>query len=106
MARMSRWALLALLAVVPAAAWAGPDDCGCNGKRDCPRSDYSILHYWWPELYRARAVVHPSYLDQYPPGPYQITPTFEIQRFRCPSIPATPTTPYADPAAYYGRPAR
>src|SRR5204863_6668885 len=37
--------------------------------RDCPRREYSPLHYWAPELYRVRDCVHPTNLDQYPPGP-------------------------------------
>ncbi len=98
------WGLALLTGgLIAGTALAGPEDCGWRG-RDCPRSDYSILHYWWPELYRARAYVHPSNLDQYPPGPSpSVAPSYEVNRYRCPSIPAMPSSPYADPAAYYGR---
>jgi hypothetical protein len=104
MARKHGWALLILLALVPGTALAGPEDGGCQG-RHCPRGDYLLLHYWWPELYRTRAYIHPSSLDQYPPGPSPaVPPTYDFFRYRCPSIPATPTSPYADPELYYGRP--
>jgi hypothetical protein len=87
-----------------ATALAGPEDSGCN-RRDCDKhGDYSILHYWWPELYRARGYIHPAQLDQYPPGPEPaVTPTYNYYRYRCPYIPPTPTSPYSDPAGYYGR---
>ncbi len=103
---LTAMALLALLA--PATATAGPF-LGAYGwcwrpARDCPRRDYSPLHYWAPELYQARAYVHPSNLDQYPPGPaIPIPATFEFNKYRCPSTPPTLTSPYADPNAYYGR---
>ncbi|MBI3411955.1 MAG: hypothetical protein HY040_26795 [Planctomycetes bacterium] len=71
---------------------------------DCPRSEYSPAHYWVPEWYRVRAVVHPTNLDQLPPGPCPpVAPTFESNRYRCRSIPSAPSSPYADPASYYGR---
>jgi hypothetical protein len=72
--------------------------------RDCPRSDYSPLHYWVPEAYKVRAYVHPASVDQYPAGPATpIEPIFETTRYRCRTLPPAPATPYADPAAYYGR---
>src|ERR1043165_659630 len=38
-------------------------------KDECPRSQYSRLHYWTPTLYQVRAYICPSRLYQYPPGP-------------------------------------
>jgi hypothetical protein len=88
-------------------AWAGPylgdwGWCwreGCN----CPKGEYCPLHYWTPGVYKLRAQVNPSNLDQYPPGPANITPTFELNQQRCRTIPPGAIRPYADPAAYYGR---
>jgi hypothetical protein len=72
---------------------------------DCPRGSYSPLHYWVVEYYKLRACCHPSYLDQFPPGPCPpVPPTFAAIRFHCPPVPPAPTAPYADPAAYYGLP--
>ena len=99
------WALcLGLLA--SGAALAGPEGGVCWQRwSDCPRSEYSPLHYWAPSLYPWRALVHPSNLDQYPPGPAPaVAPSFDVNRYRCRSIPPTATAPYADPAAYYGLP--
>jgi hypothetical protein len=103
--RQHGWMLLVLLALAPGMALAGPEDGGCQGRRDCPRGDYSLLHYWWPELYETRAHFFRSNLDQYPPGPSPtVPPSYLYLRSRCPSIPATPSSPYADPENYYGRP--
>jgi hypothetical protein len=101
--KCSFWALLFFI-ICAGPALAGPEDGGCNG-RDCDRHGaYSILHYWWPELYRARAHIHPSSLDQYPPGPAPgVVPEYMYFRYRCPYIAPMPTSPYADPASYYGR---
>ena len=72
--------------------------------RDCPHGEYSPLHYWWTELYRARACVHPANLDQFPPGLAAPVPlTYEFRKHCCPSAPAAPASPYADPTSYYGR---
>jgi hypothetical protein len=102
MVRKHGWVLLVLLALAPGAAPA--QDGGCQG-RNCPRSDYSFLHYWWPELYETRAHFGRYTLDQFPPGPSPaVPPTYDRFRYRCPSTPATPTSPYADPESYYGRP--
>lgn len=98
--------LLGLAVAMPASAWADPD-CGTPRHRspDCPRSMYSPLHYWAPTWYRLRATVHPSSLDQYPPGPFPTVPApVEITRHKCRAIPPGPGTPYADPAGYFGRP--
>jgi hypothetical protein len=110
-AKLRRWrvALVLLLGLLPAPALAGPyfGDWGwCwHEGRDCPRSAYCFLHYWAPELYKARACLCPSNLDQYPPGPaLPAPPHVDINRSRCRSIPPAPTAPYADPEAYYGRP--
>jgi hypothetical protein len=91
----------------PAAAPAGPyiGDWGwCwHQGHDCPRGDYCWLHYWAPDLYKVRAWVHPSNLDQYPPGPSPTPPVgYEYNRYRCIAVPPAPSTPYADPAGYYG----
>src|ERR1700689_1929456 len=37
--------------------------------RNCPAGDYSVLHYWFPGWYEARAEFHPKNFDQYPPRP-------------------------------------
>ena len=63
---------------------------GDRGK-DCPRGDYSPLHYWTPQAYKLRAFVHPSNLDQYPPGPSEPVPAgYEWSEYRCPSLPPMP----------------
>jgi len=97
-------AALAILLLVPGAGFA-ESFFGWGWlfqPHDCPRSAYSPAHYWIPEWYRARAVVCPSNLDQYPPGP-PVDPIFESTRYRCRSIPPLPSSPYANPASYYGR---
>jgi hypothetical protein len=109
-ARFWRNVFVVVLALAaPARAQAGPylGDWGwCwHPARDCPRGQYSWLHYWAPELYQIRACVCPSNLDQYPPGPYPpVLPSFEYTGYRCQVGPAAPTSPYANPTAYYGRP--
>lgn len=104
MARKHGWVLLVLLALAPGAALAGPEDGACQGGH-CPHGDYSILHYWFPEWYEARAHLRRYDLDQYPPGPTpSVPPTHLFLRDRCPSIPPAPSFPYADPERYYGRP--
>jgi hypothetical protein len=96
------WGLL-----LPATAAAGPylgnwGWCWHQG-RDCPRGEYSPLHYWAPTVYRVRACIHPSNLDQYPPGPCPPVPAPVIfNQYRCIANPPAPTAPYADPAGYYG----
>jgi hypothetical protein len=100
---MSRWkysVALLVLAAVPLAASAGPIlDALCH--RDCPRGEYCPLHYWTPGLYKLRACVHPSNLDQYPPG-VDVPIVVETTRYRCPGNPPEPSRPYADPQGYYG----
>jgi hypothetical protein len=98
--------LLGLALVTPGIALAGPDSVWFrHSSRDCPRAEYSPLHYWAPSLYQVRACLRPSDLDQYPPGPFPPVPaTFDVNKYRCRTIPPTPTSPYADPASYYGRP--
>ena len=71
-----RWGTALLLWIgllAPATALAGPylgDWSWCwRPARDCPRGEYSPLHYWVPGLYKVRANVHPADLDQYPAGP-------------------------------------
>jgi hypothetical protein len=104
-----RQALTVLMWLLPlGAAQAGPylGDWGwCwHQGRDCPRGQYCPLHYWTPCLYKVRAYVHPSNLDQYPPGPSpSVPPSYDTINYRCRSLQPTPSTPYADPAGYYGR---
>jgi hypothetical protein len=105
------WAVvtLGLALAVPQIASAGPffGDWGwCwHPCRDCPRGDYSHLHYWTVGLYKARAVFHPSSLDQYPPGPSPTPPIdYLYTPYPCRTTPPAPAVPYADPAAYFGRP--
>jgi len=94
--------LVALMA--PALALGQPECDGArHGRRDCPRTEYSPLHYWTPALYQVRACIRPSNLDQYPPG----VPTpvmIDMTKSRCRTLPPMATSPYADPAAYFGRP--
>jgi hypothetical protein len=95
--------------LAPPIASAGPflGDFGWCWRQgpDCPRGTYSPHHYWSTEFFRARALVRPVYLDQYPPGPHPpVEPTFNFRNYPCPSTPPAPTAPYADPAGYYGRP--
>jgi hypothetical protein len=107
-----RWrtALVLMLGLlVPSPALGGPFlgewSCWWRPAPDCPRGEYSHLHYWAPTIYKVRGCVHPSNLDQYPPGPYPpVPPSYEVRKYPCASIPAAPTTPYADPAGYFGRP--
>ncbi|HZZ78618.1 MAG TPA: hypothetical protein VFE62_08870 [Gemmataceae bacterium] len=95
------WALLILMAF---SGFASAQDGRCD-HNGCPHGIYPIGHYWWPTYYRLRGWVHPSYLDRYPPGPFPpIPPTFEDHRYRCASIPPAPTSAYANPTAYFGRP--
>jgi hypothetical protein len=106
-----RWrALLVLLLglLAPTPALAGPffgDWSWCwHPSPDCPHGQYSPLHYWAPGVYKVRACVHPSNLDQYPPGPTPpVAPSYQYSKYGCPSIRPAPTSPYADPVGYYGR---
>jgi hypothetical protein len=98
--------LVGLLAPSPVLAgpFIGEWSCWWRPAPDCPRGEYSHLHYWAPTVYKVRACVHPSMLDQYPPGPYPPVPlTYEFRKYCCPAGPGAPTTPYADPTGYYGR---
>ena len=97
--------VLSLALLVPQIALADPDEVGPRIRlADRPRSDYSILHYWAPTLYQVRACVRPSYLDQYPPGPSPSVPaTVEFNHYKTRAIPPYPSSPYANPASYYGR---
>jgi hypothetical protein len=104
---LAAWVLLLGL-LAPRTARAGPyiGDWGwCwHPAPECERGEYSWLHYWAPDLYKVRAWVRPSNLDQYPPGPCPpIPPTYQFTTNRCLSTPPAPTAPYADPAAYYGQ---
>src|SRR5271163_1612609 len=95
--------------LLPSQALAGPYlgewSCWWRPAPDCPRGEYSPHHYWAPTWYVFRSCVRPSNLDQYPPGPYPpIGPTFDTQKYPCVSTPPAPSSPYADPSRYYGRP--
>jgi hypothetical protein len=95
--------------LAPSSAMAGPYfgdwTWFWHPSSDCPRGQYSPLHYQAMELYRVRAFVHPSNLDQYPPGPNSCAPSqYNFSNYRCRSQFPTPTLPYATPAAYFGRP--
>jgi hypothetical protein len=106
--RRVAWVLLLAL-LMPGTAAAGPflgewDWCW-HEAHDCLRGSYHWLHYWAPQLYRVRACVHPSNLDQYAPGPSPpVLPTYLFDKYRCRTTPPAPSPPYADPTAYYGRP--
>lgn len=108
--RMGWWSVVVMIGLMmPGAALAGPyfGDWGwCwHPARDCPRRDYSPLHYWAPTWYQVRAQVHPVNFDQYPPGPNACIPaTIDYNRYPCRAILPAPSAPYADPAAYYGMP--
>jgi hypothetical protein len=101
------WALVVLLGLltpVPALAQSYWDGC-CGWWRrgpECPPYLYSPCHYWTPEVYKVRACCRPSLLDQFPPGPCAGLPIrFEYTKHRCTTVPPMPTSPYANPAAYY-----
>src|SRR5271165_4191183 len=103
--KLTQWMLaLAVLAALgaPSPAPAGPyfGEWGWfwNPAPDCPRGQYSWLHYWVPEYYELRACCQPKNLDQYPPGPYPpVAPGYIFNRYCCNTAPAMPTMPYADP---------
>ncbi len=100
---------LGLLALTPAPAQAGPffGDWSWlwHPAPNCPRGQYSPLHYWAPEVYYVRKHLHPVNLDQYPPGPCPaVPPSYIYTPYPCRSVLPMPSAPYADPTAYYGRP--
>lgn len=98
-----RTGLFMLGAMLLAPALASADDL--RTCRDCPRSEYSRLHYWTPSLYQARSFVRRVNVDQYPTGPMEDVPaTVFVTRYRCRAAAPAPTAPYADPESYYGRP--
>jgi hypothetical protein len=101
------WAVVLLGSLVPAPALAGPylgQWSWCwHPAPECARGEYSVLHYWAPDLYKLRAVIHPSSVDQYPPGPCPpVTPSFIGFKSPCQSAPPAVPPPYADPNGYYG----
>jgi hypothetical protein len=106
-----RWTVLVLLfsLLIPGTVFAGPffGDWGWlwHPAHDEPHGVYSPLHYWAPYTYKTRALVHPSKLDQYPPGPTPpVPPSFEFQKYHYRMQPPMPSSPYANPSGYYGRP--
>ena len=104
-----RTALVLLLGLLaPGAASAGPYlgdwDWAWHQAHNCPRGEYSLLHYWTPQAYWVRSMVHPSNLDRYAPGPSPpVQPIINLQKYPCRSLPPIPSAPYADPAGYFGR---
>jgi len=102
-------AVLTLALTVSSVAQAGPFlgewSCFWRPARYCPKGCYSPAHYWIPECYVLRSCFCPSNLDQYPPGPSP-SPPLRIERicYPCQTLPPMPSSPYADPTAYYGRP--
>jgi hypothetical protein len=108
--RARQWMVLTVMMslLAPASALAGPyfGEWGWFWQPgpNCDRGVYSPLHYWAPTVYWVRDYCRPSNLDQYPPGPNPpIAPSYEFQRYCCPSTPPAPSSPYANPTAYYGR---
>jgi len=94
--------------LAPSAATAGPFfgdwTWFWHPSSDCPTGDYSALHYQVPDIYKARALVHPSHLDQYPPGPAACpTANYDFSKYRCRQTPPLPTAPYTNAEGYYGR---
>jgi hypothetical protein len=96
-------AALAISMTLGAIASAGPFFGDWCPPKDCPPGDYCSLHFMMPGIYRLRACVCPSNVDQYPDGAC-ITGSPSMLKQPCRTQPAMPSTPYADPAAYYGRP--
>jgi hypothetical protein len=95
--------------LLPSSAMAGPYfgewSCFWRPSPDCPRGLYSPCHYWLPEYYELRSCCRPVNIDQYPPGPTPpVAPSYLVNKWCCPTAPAAPTAPYADPSGYYGRP--
>jgi hypothetical protein len=103
------WPLIALLVApfLPQAAHAGPyiGDFGWCWKpaKECPRGQYSFLHYWTPRVYQYAHELFPPNVDQFPPG-LPVDPSFDQLVSPCRTQPPMPTHPYADPSGYYGRP--
>jgi hypothetical protein len=95
-------AALTITATLGALASAGPFFGDWCVPHDCPQGDYCSLHFMLPGYYRLRACVHPSNVDQYPDG-VDISATAQTTKQRCRTEPPMPTTPYADPAGFYGR---
>jgi hypothetical protein len=103
------WKVVVLLSILLAPTSAKASDWGdyfwwWPAPRFARGGDYSPMHYWWPGAYYIREYVHPSNLDQYPPGPNPpVGPSTEFNRYCSPSIPPAPSSPYGNPEAYYGR---
>jgi hypothetical protein len=107
LARWRRLVVLSLVFLTPAPALAADWDdyfWWWPAPRFARGGSYSPMHYWLPERYYMRQYLHPSNLDQFPPGPTPpVAPSFDIERIRCPTRPPAPSAPYANPSAYYGR---
>jgi hypothetical protein len=103
------WRVLVLCAglLLPATSQAGPyiGDFGYCWKpaKDCPKGQYSFLHYWVPLAYLFAHELFPVNIDQYPPGlPVEVS--WAVEPSPCRTAPPLPTPAYADPAAFFGRP--
>jgi hypothetical protein len=94
---------LALAMTLGSMASAGPFFGDWCPPHDCPPGDYCSLHFMLPGYYRLRACVHSSNVDQYPDG-VCISGSSEMTKLPCRTQPPMPSSPYADPSAYYGRP--
>jgi hypothetical protein len=84
--------VLGLGLLLPATVQAGwPFHCDkCQGP-DCPRSEYSCCHYWFPAVYRIQAYCHP--VSPSSGIPCSDIPTgYEITKFPCRAV---------DPAVMY-----
>lgn len=73
-------------------------------RQGCDRGAYPRWHYWIPTLYRWHSYCHPQSLDQYAPGPWPpVSPSYDWERFRCPSGTGAAQSPYQNPEEYFGR---
>jgi hypothetical protein len=107
--RLCGWLGFALVVglLIPAPAQAGPyiGDFGWCWKpaKDCPKGEYSFLHYWTPRLYQLCYELFPAKIAQYPPG-LPVDLSWEVDPSPCRTQPPFPSPPYADPAGFFGRP--
>ncbi len=103
------WCVLVLCVglLLPATSQAGPyiGDFGYCWKpaKECPKGEYSFLHYWTPTMYRAIYHFLPAHLDQYPPG-LPVALSWQAVPSACRTEAPIPTPEYADPAGFFGRP--
>jgi hypothetical protein len=81
-------ALLGTVLLLPTHGQAGWFT-GCSGNEgtDCPRREYSALHYWFPTLWNVHARHHAPEVpmcapDRAPGIPY----SYKIRNFPCPAV--------------------